>query len=148
MYTRFNHWVFKMFMIIERNAMLAQGVKLYFEGIKILKEQVFDRIYDDLYKVIYQALELYKNDRLRAYEPLQLIIRYIGIIGFSKFKLVEMVKTRDDRFEYHSKRDTAQNPENPYETGYFKTNFLGRLVKDLKVKYSEIVTGMMQLSVP
>ena len=99
-----------MFMVIERNALLAQGVKLYFEGIKILKEQVFDRIYDDLYKVIYQALELYKEERLRAFEPLQLVIRYIGIIGFSKYKLVEMVKTRDDRFEYHSKRDMAQNP--------------------------------------
>ncbi len=29
-YTRFNHWIFKIFMNIERNAMKAQGVKLYF----------------------------------------------------------------------------------------------------------------------
>ena len=35
-----------MFMIIERNAMMAQGVKLYFEGIKILKEEIIDRLYD------------------------------------------------------------------------------------------------------
>lgn len=77
-----------MFMIIERNAMMAQGVKLYFEGIKILKEQLIDKIYDDLYRIVYQALELYKNDRLRALEPLQLVIRYIGIVGFTKLKLV------------------------------------------------------------
>ena len=50
-----------MFMIIERNAMMAQGVKLYFEGIKILKEHLFDKIYDDLYRIVYQSLELYKN---------------------------------------------------------------------------------------
>lgn len=75
-------------MIIERNAMMAQGVKLYFEGIKILKEQLIDKIYDDLYRIVYQALELYKNDRLRALEPLQLVIRYIGIVGFTKLKLV------------------------------------------------------------
>jgi len=50
-----------MFMIIERNAMMAQGVKLYFEGIKILKDQVFDKIYEDLYKTVYQSLELYKS---------------------------------------------------------------------------------------
>lgn len=87
-YARFNHWIFKMFMIIERNAMMAQGVKLYFEGIKILKDQIFDKIYDDLYRIVYQSLELFKNDRLRAYEPLKLVIRYIGIVGFSKFKLV------------------------------------------------------------
>lgn len=37
-YTRFNHWIFKTFMIIERNSMRAQGHKLYFEGIKILKK--------------------------------------------------------------------------------------------------------------
>ena len=77
-----------MFMIIERNAMMAQGVKLYFEGIKMLKEQLIDKIYDDLYRIVYQALELYKNDRLRALEPLQLVIRYIGIVGFTKLKLV------------------------------------------------------------
>jgi hypothetical protein len=29
-YARFNHWIFKMFMIIERNAMMAQGIRLYF----------------------------------------------------------------------------------------------------------------------
>jgi hypothetical protein len=75
-------------MIIERNAMMAQGVKLYFEGIKILKEQLVDKIYDDLYRIVYQALELYKSDRLRALEPLQLVIRYIGIVGFTKLKLV------------------------------------------------------------
>ena len=103
-----------MFMIIERNAMMAQGVKLYFEGIKILKECIIDRLYDEIYRSAYQTLELYKNDKLRAYEPLQLVIRYIGIVGFSKFKLVEMIKTRDDRFEYNSKNGTAQPPENPF----------------------------------
>lgn len=29
-YTRFNHWIFRTFMIIERNAMRAQGHQLYF----------------------------------------------------------------------------------------------------------------------
>lgn len=80
-------------MPIERNAMVAQGIKLYFEGIKILKVHIFDKIYDELYKIVYQSLELYKNDRLRAYEPLKLVIRYFGIVGFSKYKLVEMLKT-------------------------------------------------------
>jgi hypothetical protein len=37
-YTRFNHWIYRTFMIIERNSMRAQGHKLYFEGIKILKK--------------------------------------------------------------------------------------------------------------
>jgi hypothetical protein len=32
-------------MIIERNAMKAQGIRLYFEGIKILKTEVIDKIY-------------------------------------------------------------------------------------------------------
>lgn len=32
-------------MVIERNAMKAQGIKLYFEGIKIVKEYVVDKIY-------------------------------------------------------------------------------------------------------
>ena len=45
-----------MFMIIERNAMMAQGIKLYFEGIKILKEVLIDKIYEDLYRNVYQAL--------------------------------------------------------------------------------------------
>jgi hypothetical protein len=80
---------------------------------------------------------------LGAYEPLKLVIRYIGIVGFSKFKLVEMVKTRDDRFEYNSKQDKTQASEVPSETGYFKSNFISRLVKDLKQKYNEIVIGMM-----
>jgi hypothetical protein len=103
-YARFNHWIYKMFMAIERNAMTSQGVKLYFEGIKILKEQIFDKIYDGLYKIVGQGLELYKNDKLRACEPLQLVIRYIGIVGFSRFKLVKMIKTQDDRFEYRSEK--------------------------------------------
>jgi hypothetical protein len=36
-YARFNHWIFRTFLFIERNAMRAQGIKLYFEGIRILK---------------------------------------------------------------------------------------------------------------
>ena len=59
-----------------------------------------------------------------------------------------MIKTRDDRFEYNSKKDNAQPSENPLETGYFKINFIQRLVRDLKNKYNELVVGMMQLSTP
>lgn len=55
-FARFNHWTFKTFMVIERNAMKAQGIKLYFEGVKILKEYVIDKIYEDLYRTLYQAL--------------------------------------------------------------------------------------------
>lgn len=33
--------------------MLAQGIKLYFEGIKILKEVIFEVLYDDLYHIVY-----------------------------------------------------------------------------------------------
>ena len=36
-YSRFNHWIYRTFMTIERNAMSAQGIKLYFEGARILK---------------------------------------------------------------------------------------------------------------
>lgn len=128
---------------------MAKGFKLYFEGIKILKEHLFEKIYDSLYQVIEEALELYKSDRLRALEPLQLVIRYIGIVGFTKYKLIEMKKNvREDRFEYESKSENAMAGENPYETGFFKTNFILRLVKGLKRKYTEIVADMMQLSVP
>lgn len=145
---RFNHWIFKMFMILERNAMMAQGIKLYFEGIKILKELVFDRSYEDIYRNVYQTLELFKDGKLNAFEPLQTVIKYIGVVGFTKFKLVEMVKTRDGRFEYSSKKEPNQPAEHPSETGYFKTKFLSRLVKDLKLKYSQLVVGMAQLSTP
>lgn len=59
-----------------------------------------------------------------------------------------MVKTKDERFEYQSKKDNTQPSENPYCTDYFKINFLSRLVKDLKNKYTDIVNGMIQLSTP
>ena len=35
---------------------MAKGFKLYFEGIKILKEHLFEKIYDSLYQVIEEAL--------------------------------------------------------------------------------------------
>jgi hypothetical protein len=56
-------------------------------------------------------------------------------VGFTKFKLIQMVKI-DDRFEYQSVKEGGQNPENAFETAYFKTNFLNRLAKDLKGKYA------------
>lgn len=59
-----------------------------------------------------------------------------------------MIKTTDNRFEYQSIKDNAQPSENPFETGFFKTNFIFRLVKDLKNKYNELVAGMIQLSTP
>ena len=58
---------------------------------------MIEKIYEDLYHTIYEALELYKDGLLRAYEPLQIVIKYIGIVGLTKFKLVDMVKV-DDRF--------------------------------------------------
>ena len=70
--------------------MQAQGVKLYFEGIKVLKSCIFDKIYEDLYHVIYKALEIYKEGLLRSFEPMQILIKYIGIVGFSKLKLIKM----------------------------------------------------------
>jgi len=92
---------------------------------------------------------LYKGGFLTSIEPLQIIIKYIGIVGFTKYKMVELVKTPDDRFEYQSKKqDGEQMPENAYDTGYFKLNFISRLTKDLKAKYIDIVNGMMQLSTP
>lgn len=129
--------------------MRAQGHQLYFEGIRILKREVVDRIYNDTYQAILDCLELYKQDRLREYEPLQVVIKYIGIMGFTKFKLVDMVKV-DGRFEYSSTRrdKTDQQPENPYDTASFKKDFITRLTKDLKAHYSELITGMMQLSTP
>jgi hypothetical protein len=39
------------------------------------------------------------------------MIKYLGIIGFTKFKLVSMIKTSDDRFEYTSnKAESDQIP--------------------------------------
>jgi hypothetical protein len=51
-FTRFNHWIFRTFMFIERNAMRAQGIRLYFEGIKILKSEIIDKLYDEIYATI------------------------------------------------------------------------------------------------
>lgn len=85
---------------------------------------------------------------MREFEPLQIVIKYIGIMGFTKFKLVDMVKM-DDRFEYSSTRKEGdQQPENPYDTASFKKDFITRLTKDMKASYSELVSGMMQLSTP
>lgn len=93
-------------------------------------------------------MHLYKQGNLREYEPLQIVIKYIGIIGFTKFKLVDMVKV-DDRFEYSSlRREGDQQPENPYDTASFKKDFITKLTKDLKVHYSDIVADMMKLSTP
>lgn len=76
------------------------------------------------------------------------MIKYIGIIGFTKFKLVDMVKL-EDRFEYSSLRiEGDQQPENPYDTAIFKKDFITRLTRDLRAHYSDLLAGMMQLSTP
>lgn len=98
-------------MIIERNAMKAQGHKLYFEGIRIMKRELIDKIYEETYPAIVDCLEMYKEGRLREYEPLQIVIKYIGIMGFTKFKLVDMVKV-DERFEYCSIKNNKEKEEN------------------------------------
>lgn len=76
------------------------------------------------------------------------MIKYIGIIGFTKFKLVDMVKL-EDRFEYCSlRKEGDQQPENPYDTATFKKDFITRLTRDLRAHYSDLLAGMMQLSTP
>ena len=76
------------------------------------------------------------------------MIKYIGIIGFTKFKLVDMVKL-EDRFEYSSLRiEGDPQPENPYDTAIFKKDFITRLTRDLRAHYSDLLAGMMQLSTP
>jgi hypothetical protein len=147
-YTRFNHWIYRTFMIIEKNSMRAQGHRLYFEGIKILKREVMDRNYGLTYQAILECLEMYRQDSLREYEPLQVLIKFIGIMGFTKFKLVDMVKV-DDRFEYSSSRkEGEQQVENPYDTATFKRDFIARLIRDIKAKYTDIANEMMHLSTP
>jgi hypothetical protein len=83
--------------------MAMQGIKLYFEGVKILKAEILERLFEDIYTGIFECLQLYKEGKLREYEPLQVVIKYMGISGFTKFKLVDMAKI-DDRFEYSSLR--------------------------------------------
>ena len=92
-----------------------------------------------------ECLDLFKLGKLREYEPLQTVIKSIGIMGFTKFRLVEIVKN-DDIFEYSSKKEGDQHHQNPYDTAIFKKDFIARLIKDLKFKYAEKVNEMMQLS--
>jgi hypothetical protein len=146
-YARFNHWIYRTFMIIERNSMRAKGHKLYFYGIEALKREVIDKIFNELYAAIVDCLELYKQGKLREYEPLQTVIKYIGIMGFTKFKLVDMAKT-DSQYEYSSTRMEGEQPEHPYDTNFFKKNFIAKLTKDIRIKYTQIVNEMMQLSTP
>lgn len=51
-------------MFIERNAIRAQGTKLYFTGVKILKTEIMEKIYEDLYEAINLCLESYKESNL------------------------------------------------------------------------------------
>jgi hypothetical protein len=55
-----------------------------------------------------ECLDLFKLGKLREYEPLQTVIKSIGIMGFTKFRLVEIVKN-DDIFEYSSKKEGDQH---------------------------------------
>jgi hypothetical protein len=124
-------------MFIEGKSLRMQGKTLYFEGIRILKQEVIDSIYGLIYAAILECLELFKQGKLREYEPLQTVIKYIGIMGFTKFRLVDMAKN-DGMFEYISNRNKGEQPENPYDTAIFKRDFIIRLTKDVRATYTEI----------
>jgi hypothetical protein len=55
-FARFNHWIYRTFMIIERNSMRAWGRRLYFFGIEALKQQVIDKIYNEIYAAVTYCL--------------------------------------------------------------------------------------------
>ncbi len=63
-------------------------------------------------------------------------------MGFTKYKLVDMVKI-DERFEYCSVRKDNKDkedqlPENPFNTATFKKDFIIRLTKDIRTKYQNL----------
>ena len=37
-----------------------------------------------------------------------MVVRYVGLVGLTKFKQVDMAKTRDERFEYYSSKKNDQ----------------------------------------
>lgn len=56
-------------------------------------------------------------------------------MGFTKLKLVDMAKS-DNQYEYSSTRMEGEQPEQPYDTDFFKKNFISRLTKDIRIKYA------------
>jgi len=44
-YTRFMHWTFKSFMMIEKYSLNVKGTNLYFEGLTILKTFLIEPIF-------------------------------------------------------------------------------------------------------
>lgn len=43
-------------MFIERNAIRAQGIKLYYEGVKIMKNEIIEKIYEDMFDAVLKCL--------------------------------------------------------------------------------------------
>lgn len=82
-------------------------------------------------------MKLYKQGSLEDYEPLQVVIKYIGIIGFTMYKKVDMIKI-GDRFEFSSLGKLGSEPEDPYESVKFKELIFARLSSDLQANYEKI----------
>lgn len=86
---------------------------------------------------------MFKNDQLKSFEPLQGIIRTIGVCGFSKFRYVKIKHFKDHggRFDFTSENnETHENVENPFDTDFFKKNLTNPLVARLQNHYRK-VTG-------
>jgi hypothetical protein len=63
-YTRFMHWTFKTFMVIEKYSLHVKGTNLYFEGLMILKNALIEPILEELIQAIVNCLDLYKINQL------------------------------------------------------------------------------------
>jgi hypothetical protein len=55
-YTRFVHWTFKSFSVIEKNSLHVKGTNLMFEALGMLKNEFIVPIYEDLFNAVVEAM--------------------------------------------------------------------------------------------
>ncbi len=89
-YTRFMHWTFKTFMVIEKYSLHVKGTSLYFEGLTILRTHLIEPIYEELLMAILNCLELYKTNHLTSTTDLNEIITVVGTVGLRKYTYVKL----------------------------------------------------------
>ena len=148
-YTRFLHYTFRTFMVIQKNSKEYSKTTLFFQGLNILREVIIQYLYDTLFNLIVENIELFQNKKLKSYSELQYLINLIGSCGYTKYKSIKLENNEYSEYQFISiAKETQQKSEVEYETDFFKKKFTNSMVKYLQTKYRKISNDMSQLSTP
>lgn len=143
-YKTYMYSVYKIFLHLDGMYLRNRKTSLFLEGAKIFRDHYIKALLAELNEALFELLSRYKEGIKINEEDVEFAILHVGICGFyesmTSISLQKPSKTDNPNF--------ILDGISPYETVFFKDEFVRELVKYVEQQYRDKSKELLKMSTP